>query len=279
MEIATRAGVCCRHRIRVGRLDAALGIRVGFRVRQRRHGFPRRDLLTQEIATIASVSKDVLRKIVPDFLLRQRDIVRLLGSKAGRIYARLYLLDLLRVRTANRRLVPPSARYFVFVCYGNIMRSAMAEVLMRQALTEAGVEQQVRIISAGLHATAGGEAHVWAQEASADLGISLAGHRAKPLTQEMVEQADCIFAMDFQNKAELLTLYPEAQEKIYMLSVYAEGTGRYPEILDPYHGDLETTRHCARQLRTCIRNLVASTFLASLTTGETKTDSRRVEHR
>lgn len=204
--------------------------------------------------------------MVPDSLRRQRDIVRLLGAKAGRIYARLYLLDLLRVPTAKRRLVPSSARSFVFVCYGNIMRSAMAEGLMRQALTEAKVEQQVRIVSAGLHATAGGKAHLWAQAASADLGISLAGHRAKLLTQEMVKQADCIFAMDFQNKAELLTLYPEAEEKVYMLGGYAEGPGRYPEIVDPYHGDLEATRHCAAQLRACIRNLVASTFLASTTT-------------
>ena len=29
----------------------------------------------------------------------------------------------------------------------------------------------------------------------------------------MVEQADCVFAMDFQNKAELLALYPEAKDK------------------------------------------------------------------
>ena len=88
----------------------------------------------------------------------------------------------------------------------------MAEFLMRKALNEAGLEQQVRIVSAGLHASEGREAHPWAQEASEGLGISLAEHKAKPLTREMVEQADCVFAMDFQNKAELLTLYPEARK-------------------------------------------------------------------
>jgi len=143
------------------------------------------------------------------------------------------------------------------------MRSAMAGFLMRQALREAGLEKQVRIMSAGLHAIAGREAHVWAQEASADLGISLAEHRAKPLTREMVEQADCILAMDFQNKAELLTLYPESQGTIYMLSAYAEGPWQYREIPDPYLGDLETTRFCGRQLQTCIRNLMISTFPSS----------------
>jgi hypothetical protein len=64
-----------------------------------------------------------------------------------------------------------------------------------------GLKQQVQVMSAGLHACAGREAHIWAREASADLGISLAEHRAKPVTKKMVEGADCILAMDFRNKA------------------------------------------------------------------------------
>jgi protein-tyrosine phosphatase len=227
--------------------------------------------LTQETPqTIAGAAKDVLRKFVPDFLLRERDIVRRLGPKAGRIYARLYVLDLLRIRTANRRLVPPAARSFVFVCYGNIMRSAMAEFLMRKALGDVGREQ-VRIVSAGLHACAGRAAHPWAQEASTELGIPLTEHRAKPLTPQMIEGADCVFAMDFQNKAELLTLYPGFQEKFYMLSAYAEGPWRYREIPDPYLGDLETTRFCARQLQTCICNLISSVFPPQLAPENGKT--------
>lgn len=213
--------------------------------------------------TITRTPKDVLRKLVPDFLLKQRSIVMRLGPRAGGIYARLRLLDALGARGGSRRLLPSAARSFVFVCFGNIMRSAMAESLMRQAVKNAGLEAQVQIASAGLHASAGREAHSWAQEASAELGISLAEHQAKQLTREMVEQADCILAMDLQNKAELLTLYADSQEKIYMLSAYAEGPWKYREIPDPYLGDLETTRFCCRQLHTCIRNLMISTFPAS----------------
>jgi hypothetical protein len=69
--------------------------------------------------------------------------------------------------------------------------------------------------------------------------------------------------MDFQNKAELLTLYPDAANKIYMLSAYAEGAWKCREIPDPYLGDLEITRDCARQLRTCIQNLLAATVFSS----------------
>ncbi|MGA2389735.1 MAG: hypothetical protein ABSF97_12285 [Candidatus Sulfotelmatobacter sp.] len=208
--------------------------------------------------------KPVLRKFVPNFLLQQRSIVVRLGAQAGWIYAKLRLLDSLGFRGVNRRVVPAGARSFLFVCFGNIMRSAMAEFLMRKMALENAPERanSLCIMSAGLHTPAGREAHPWAQEAAADLGVSLADHRSKPLIREMVERADCIFAMDFQNKAELLTLYPEAEAKIYMMSAYAEGSSRYREIPDPYNSDLDRTRACGRYLRTCVGNLIAAQFAA-----------------
>lgn len=225
-------------------------------------------MIEETPATVTTTTKDLLRKFIPNFLLKQRSIVLRLGPGAGRIYASLRLFDVLGVRTAQQRLVPASARSFVFVCFGNIMRSAMAEFLMRRELSDAAIEQQVRIVSAGLHALPGREAHLWAQQASEDLGVSLAEHRAKPLTREMVEQADGVLAMDFQNKAELLTLYPEFKEKIFMLSAYAEGPWQYREIPDPYLGDLDETRFCAKQLRTCVHNLTASTVLSTAASKE-----------
>lgn len=213
--------------------------------------------------TFTTVSKDLLRKFIPQFLLRERNIVLRLGPKAGQTYASLILVDLLGIRRGNGRRVPETARSFTFVCFGNIMRSAMAEALMRQAVVNCGLEERIQISSAGLHAAPGREAHPWAQEVSAELSLSLTDHRAKLLTREMVETSDAVLAMDFQNKAELLTLYPEFQKKIYMLSAYAEGAWQCREIPDPYLGDLETTRFCLRQLQTCIRNLMISTFPAS----------------
>jgi len=96
-----------------------------------------------------------------------------------------------------------------------------------------------------------------AMEASQELGLPLSQHRAQLLTPDLVSEADVIFVMDFQNKAEVLALYPEARPKVLMLSAYAENAHRYREIPDPYFGDLETTRRCYAVLDTCIRNLMA----------------------
>ncbi len=224
--------------------------------------------MTQDATrSITSRGKQLLRRFIPKSLLEEREIIQRLGPKAGPIYRRLRLLDMLGLRSSNQQRPPQSARSFVFVCYGNIMRSALAEFLMRQALSQARLTDQVQVVSAGLHATAGQEAHPWAQETAKDLGISLAQHRAKTLSPEMVKQADCVFAMDFQNKAELLTLYPLYQDKICMFSAYADGPRQYREITDPYHGDLQATRICGQQLQTCVRNLMLSLFPGSLPIG------------
>lgn len=209
--------------------------------------------------------RNVLRKFTPRYFLEQGGIVRRLGPGAGRTYAGLRLRSWLGMQAENQRTAPAASRSFVFVCFGNIMRSAMAEFLMRKALDETppGDIGKIRVLSAGLHANPGREAHPWAQEAAAELGISLAAHRAKRLTREMVEAADAVLAMDFQNKAELLTLYPESAGKIYMLSAYAEGPWKFREIPDPYLGDLDRTVHCAHQLEICIHHLLAETVFSS----------------
>ena len=211
--------------------------------------------------------KDLLRRCIPRFLLQQRGIVRRLGPAAGRIYTKIRVQDALGLSGENPQSVPPDTRSFAFVCFGNIMRSAMAECLMRKALSEIPAEEMsgIRIVSAGLHADPGREAHPRMIEAATELGIPMAAHRARRLTREMVDSAEAIFAMDFQNKAELLTLYPDAANKIYMMCIYGDESWKSREISDPFLGDPEAARDCAKQLQTCIRNLLNATVFARAT--------------
>jgi protein-tyrosine-phosphatase len=190
---------------------------------------------------------------VPKRLIQERDIFHRLGD-AGRTYARLCLLDAIGMRGFARRSVPTEARSFVFVCHGNIMRSPMAEVMLKRALSEYH-QAGITVLSAGMHAISGTEAHPQACVAARELGLPLDQHRSKQLTEEMVNNADAIFAMDFQNMAELLTWFPKSGSKLFMLSAYAEGRQRGRPIADPYFGDLEHTSRCYAELQVCITNL------------------------
>jgi protein-tyrosine-phosphatase len=201
-----------------------------------------------------SAIKRAIRRVVPDSLLHERGIFLRLGPKAGPIYARLRLLDSLGIRSQNMGRIQPGARSFLFVCFGNIMRSPMAEAMLSKSVTDAGLHN-VRVNSAGLHAIAGTVPHPWAVAASMEIGLPLTQHRAQMLTSDLVSQADAIFVMDFQNKAEMLALYPDSWDKILLLSAYADSSQRYREIPDPYFGDLDATRRCYVLVQTCVRNL------------------------
>jgi protein-tyrosine-phosphatase/predicted ATP-grasp superfamily ATP-dependent carboligase len=202
--------------------------------------------------------RTVLRKLLPRRARLFVERYRRLRRKARPIFLKLQLQDSLRIPPATvKRRVPAEARYFVTVCFGNIMRSPMAAAMLKNALILRGVSD-ADVISAGLHARMGREAHPWALEASRELGLPLDQHFAQPLTPEMVARADGIFAMDFENLAELLCLYPESAHKMFMLSAYAGAALKYREIPDPYFGDLQETRRIYAILQECANNVAAS---------------------
>jgi protein-tyrosine-phosphatase len=197
------------------------------------------------------------RRFLPRPVKRYVGTYYRLNPAARALYLRLRADDALRLNRANGTSTAksgPGRLSFLFVCYGNLMRSPMAEAMLKQALAKLGIDD-VAVRSAGLHASPGREAHEWALAVSKELGMPLDQHRAQAVTPELVSNSEIIFAMDFENLAELQTLYPDAKHKVLLLSRYAPGKMRNREIPDPYFGDIETTRRCYALLAECIANL------------------------
>jgi protein-tyrosine-phosphatase/predicted ATP-grasp superfamily ATP-dependent carboligase len=217
----------------------------------------------------------LLRKLTRGGPSRYAKIYLRLRPGARSTYARLRTADALGANRKYSQAIPGSMRSVLFVCYGNIMRSPMAEAMLKLVLAEQGVNG-VGVQSAGLHALTGRKAHPLALKVSREMGIPLDNQRARLLTPEMVASSDLIFAMDFENLAELGAAYPDAKNKIHMLSAFAEGKQRNREIADPYYGGEETTRQCYAVLMQCVRNLAQSVFPARETAAAV--DSTPVHH-
>ncbi len=79
----------------------------------------------------------------------------------------------------------------LFVCVHNAGRSQMAEAFFNAKAKESGLP--IRAVSAGTLGT--GELNPRAIEAMTEVGISLADHQAKLLTDAMVQTADVIVSM------------------------------------------------------------------------------------
>lgn len=131
--------------------------------------------------------------------------------------------------------LPGAIGSVLFVCHGNIMRSAAAAQLLRDMLAASGPEG-IRVASAGTATLAGRRADTRVQEAAHTLGTSLAAHRSRRLTAALVNDADIIFAMDDLNVVNIAAAFPTSRHKIMLLGgMTPSGTWAPAEIADPYH--------------------------------------------
>ena len=205
----------------------------------------------------AANARRLAKLVIPKRVIQEIIQYRKYKRHERSVYIRLRVLNGLGLSKERSRKAPATAASFLFVCFGNIMRSPMCEALMKRAIANvSGIN--VRVGSAGLNATPGRPAHPWSVIAARDFGIDLSQHRACLLTSEMLDQADAIFTMDYQNQVELVCRYPEARQKVFMLSTYAGDDYHSTEVRDPFYGNEDETRHCYRILQNCINNLVAT---------------------
>ena len=144
----------------------------------------------------------------------------------------------------------------LFVCMGNICRSPMAEVLMRDALQkDPGLRGKgIEVRSAGTTGWDGAPATDLAIQAIAHLGLDLRGHRGRRLTRELVDWADCLLTMEVHQQALIRQSYPDAAAKVFSLTECADVSG---DVEDPYGGAEAEYALCADRLATLIPSLLA----------------------
>ncbi len=176
--------------------------------------------------------KSVLRAIIPRPLLSIVKDSRRLERGRRITYVRRRLL---RTMGLNRAIsLPRPADSVLFVCHGNIMRSAAAAAALREELRTLGLST-IRVALAGTHAHDGRPADLRARDAAQHLALSLNDHRATRLTPKLVSAYDVIFAMDELNYVNIAMTYPEAREKLQLFGgMHSSGTYRAHEIADPY---------------------------------------------
>lgn len=169
----------------------------------------------------------------------------------------------LRLMWARRRdQLPPEvscARHgtVVVICHGNILRSAFAEALLKEAV----VAQRVPglcVSSAGLHAVPGKSADARGVEIAREHGLDLTAHRATALDAEVVAAADLLLVMDYQNAAEVTWRYPEAAAKVVLIGRFDPARASDPVIPDPYGGDLQEVRTSYGRVAAAVDGFVAA---------------------
>lgn len=109
----------------------------------------------------------------------------------------------------------------LMVCTGNICRSPMAEVMLREELRRRRCPD-IEVASAGTWAGAGDPAMPEALQTMAGRGIDLEGHRSRPLTHEELEAADLVVVMTSVHARELRSLAEDSGTKTVLMKELVE---------------------------------------------------------
>lgn len=129
---------------------------------------------------------------------------------------------------------------FLFVCTGNTCRSPMAEGLARKLF------KNHEFSSAGLFVNPFNSVSANSVQAMIDYGIDISLHKPTQVTVNLSKNYDYIIPMTLSHKMNLVSLGVD-QEKILMFK---------EEISDPYGGDLDVYKFCAKQLKENIIKLI-----------------------
>lgn len=167
--------------------------------------------------------------------------------------------EIVREGVYDRRIIERMMRTTIlFVCSGNTCRSPMSEALARRQIADKlGVlpedleKKGITVISAGSFALPGAKATPQAAEAVRSLGGDLSRHRSRPLTVELIHQADMIFTMSRAHAAAVAALVPSASAKTVTLNPAGD-------IEDPIGGELSLYQSLAGQLNQLIQEQVVS---------------------
>ncbi len=126
----------------------------------------------------------------------------------------------------------------LMVCLGNICRSPMAEGVFRHLLREEGLEERIRVDSAGTSAWHVGESpDVRSTRAAAAHGVTLEG-AARQTQPEDFKRFDYVVAMDQSNLAALQEYRDGVggEAALYLLREFDPEGAPGAEVPDPYYG-------------------------------------------
>jgi protein-tyrosine-phosphatase len=121
----------------------------------------------------------------------------------------------------------------------------MAMALLRQRLSQNGLEERVSVSSAGVYALEDYPASRPGVEVMAERGIDVSDHRGHTVTEQDMMDADLVLVMEEEHRRSLFYRYPQLLGKVFLLS---EMAGQHHDIADPYRRPKVEYERCADEL-------------------------------
>ncbi|WP_027011840.1 low molecular weight protein-tyrosine-phosphatase [Corynebacterium freiburgense] len=145
--------------------------------------------------------------------------------------------------------------YLVFVCTGNICRSPMAEIIVRNALIDANLANDVLLRSCGIGGWhVGQKADYRAIAELATIGLDGTKHRANQLSGEH-QSADLFIALDNGHIRDLKA-WGIPRNRIRLMRSFDPQAPQCAEVDDPYYGDASAFTQTRKEIEAATPGLI-----------------------
>ena len=145
--------------------------------------------------------------------------------------------------------------HIVFVCQGNVCRSAFAEFYLRSLVSSSSVH----IESCGLDVHYNGPSPDMAVEVSRNYRIDLNSHLSKSYTECDLAGADLIVPMEYSQYQQLVALFPEYKKKIHLVKDFSDWPDRLVcNVYDPFGLDRLAFKKCFEKIIAALDRLPLS---------------------
>ncbi len=128
----------------------------------------------------------------------------------------------------------------LFVCYGNICRSPMAEMIFKDIIYKNNKRYKFSCVSrATSMEELGNDIYPQAKRKLVQEGITCEAHKATQIKREDYKLYDYIIVMEERNKRDVMhILGPDIENKVHLLLEFSDNC---KDIIDPwYSGDFDT---------------------------------------
>lgn len=147
----------------------------------------------------------------------------------------------------------------MFICTGNICRSAMAQWLLKYKVEERKMDN-IEVYSCGVYAE-DGDTPTWeAKRVMIDeYSIDMSKHRATNIVNSNIKEMDLILCATLSHKRDVLRIYPDLEGKVFTMKEYVGYERQYHDkfdIKDPWGYDIETYRACVAEIDECLELLL-----------------------
>jgi protein-tyrosine phosphatase len=140
----------------------------------------------------------------------------------------------------------------LFICTGNVSRSAVAECILRTMAEREG-RSDISVASAGTHNLYGQPYDPKMVAIAAKHGYTMAGH-SQQMTKELLQNADYVFVMERDHRKQVQKLLPYTERyKVHQITQYC--FGEEYNIEDPLYSD-EHYEFAFRQIEACCTNIL-----------------------